>query len=192
MIAMMAFAVTTMAQIEAVYSFNEYEDETPLNGQHGWYVRAHSAGNGGFPMYTGYIGHFWKGDPSPTADETIGVFSYASGTSFGDVATHTLDEFGFDFSTGGVIEIECDMYRGWWGHLFGIGYDADGDGAVLPPIVPPYEPVMPNPNTTVADGGIYMMTTGYKPTDPNFKCGVVLPNNTMACTFQPGPNMDCW
>ena len=192
MIAMMAFAVTTMAQIEAVYSFNEYEDETPLNGQHGWYVRAHSAGNGGFPMYTGYIGHFWKGDPSPTADETIGVFSYASGTSFGDVATHTLDEFGFDFSTGGVIEIECDMYRGWWGHLFGIGYDADGDGAVLPPIVPPYEPVMPNPNTTVADGGIYMMTTGYKPTDPNFKCGVVLPNNTMACNFQPGPNMDCW
>ena len=194
---MMALSVGLMAQTEAIFDFNNCIEEEPLNGQEGWFVRPHTAGNGGNPMYTGYIGHFWKGDPAPTMDETMGVFSVASGTGFGDVATHTLDEFGFDFSTGGVIEVECDMYRGLWGHLFGIGFDGNGDGAVLPPFTTapnhnPCEPLMPNPNSTAPDGGIYMLTTGYRPTDPYFKCGVVLPNNTMACEFQPGTEMDCW
>jgi hypothetical protein len=194
---MMAFAFALSAQTEAVFSFNEYLEEEPLNGQHGWYVRPHTAGNGGNPMYTGYIGHFWKGDPAPTLDETMGVFSIASGTGFGDVATHSLDEFNFDFSSGGVIEVECDMYRGLWGHLFGIGFDGNGDGAIVPPFATapghlPCEPITPNAESTFPDGGIYMLTTGYRPSDSYFKCGVVLPNNTMACNFQPSTEMDCW
>ncbi|MBR6879233.1 MAG: T9SS type A sorting domain-containing protein [Bacteroidales bacterium] len=197
LIVMMAFAFALSAQTEAVFSFNEYLEEEPLNGQHGWYVRPHTAGNGGNPMYTGYIGHFWKGDPAPTLDETMGVFSIASGTGFGDVATHSLDEFNFDFSSGGVIEVECDMYRGLWGHLFGIGFDGNGDGAIVPPFATapghyPCEPITPNAESTFPDGGIYMLTTGYRPSDSYFRCGVVLPNNTMACNFQPGTEMDCW
>ena len=194
---MLMISVGLMAQTEVIYDFNDYLEETPLNGQGGWVVRPHTAGNGGNPMYTGYIGHFWKGDPAPTMDETMGVFSIASGTGFGDVATHTLAEFGFDFSSGGVIEVEGDMYRGLWGHLFGIGYDADGDGSVVPPFytAPGHnlrEPLIPDANSTSPEAGVYMLTTGYRPTDPYFKCGVVLPNNTMACEFQPGTEMDCW
>ena len=194
---LLSFALGVKAQTEAIFSFNDYLEEEPLNGQGGWITRPHTSGNAGLPMYTAYIGHFYKGDPSPTMDETMGVFSHASGTAFGDVATHSLAEYGFDFSTGGVIEVECDIYRGLWGHLFGIGYDADGDGFVVPPFytAPGHnltEPLIPDPNSSSPEGGIYLLSTGYRPTDPYFQYGPVLPNNTMACNIQPATTMDCW
>ena len=182
---MMAFAIGLTAQTEVTFDFNDCSDQDqPLNGQSGWRVKVHSAGNGNHPLYTGYLGHFWQplGDQT-TPDETIGVFSVCSGTSFGDIATHDL--VGFDFSTGGIIEIECDMWREHWGDFFGIGYDGDGDGFVLPPILGNYEPVRPNANSTKPDGGIYMLTTGDQ--DDRFWNGVVLPNNTMACDFEYSP-----
>lgn len=191
---LLAFSFRTIAQTEVSFNFNNYGENQSLNGQDGWYVRAHSAGNGGFPpMYTDYLGHYsWTGhDPElSTLDETIGVFSHSSGTSFGDIATHDISQYGFDFSSGGVIEVECDMVRMWWGDFFGIGYDGDGDGSVLPPVRKAisscalYEPIYPNENSNAPDGGIYMMTTGNAPDRPYFKSGVVLPNNTFACELQ--------
>ena len=197
----MLVSIGLTAQVEKIFNFNDYEyGENPnhlLNGQDGWYVRIHHAGNGSFtPLYTDYMGHFWgTTPPTPTADETIGVFSDASGTAFGDIATHDITQYGFDFSNGGVIEIECDMLREWWGDLFGIGCDGDGDGSVLPPFaVAPFfpgqdhrmcEPLYPDVNSTSPDGGVYMLLTGSHETDPYFQCGVVLPGNTMACDFEP-------
>ena len=70
MIFLMAFAIGLSAQTEAAFSFNDYLEEEPLNGQGGWITRPHTSSNGGIPMYTGYIGHFWKGDPSPTFEVT--------------------------------------------------------------------------------------------------------------------------
>ena len=184
---MMMVSVGLMAQTEVTINFNDcLDDDSPLNGQSGWITRPHSAGNGNRPLYTGYLAHFYDGTPeTPTPDETIGVFSICSGTSFGDIATRSIEEFGFDFSTGGVLEIECDMWREHWGDFFGIGYDGDGDGFVLPPILGNYEPVRPNANSTAPDGGIYMLTTGDE--NANFLNGVVLPNNTMACDFEYSP-----
>ena len=108
-IVLMAFSLGLKAQTEVTFNFNNYGENQLLNGQDGWYVRVHSAGNGGFtPMYTDYLGHFsWNGhDPElPTLDETLGVFSNSSGTSFGDIATHDITQYGFDFSSGGVIEV---------------------------------------------------------------------------------------
>ncbi len=194
---LLCFSFGMNAQVEKTFDFNDYEfGENPnhvLNGQDGWYVRVHSAGNGSFsPLYTDYMGHFWgTSAPTPTADETIGVFSDASGTSFGDIATHDITQYGFDFSTGGVIEVECDMLREWWGDLFGIGYDGDGDGSVLPPVRKAsstnalYEPIYPNENSTSPDGGIYMMMTGPNPTNPVFMNGVVLPNNVITSNVLP-------
>ena len=197
LLTLLAFSFTMNAQIEKVFNFNDYQVGSsqpypPLNGQDGWYVRAHSAGNGGSnmgPMYTDYMGHFWGTTPvTPTPDETLGVFSHASGTGFGDIATHDLTQYGFDFSNGGIIEIECDQLRQWWGTLFGIGYDGNGDGSVLPPIKKApnhpnlYEPITPDPSSTSPDGGVYMLLTGSN-TEIDFLNGVVLPNNTMACDF---------
>ena len=188
---MLALSFGLKAQIEVSFNFNNCIEEQPLNNQDGWYVRKHHPNTNGSAMYTGYLGHFWGDTPeTPTADETIGVFSTASGTSFGDIATHDITQYGFDFSTGGVIEIECDLWRECWGDLFGIGYDGDGDGSVLPPFATapghaPCEPVIPDPNSTLPDGGIYMLTTQNRATDAYFKSGVVLSNNTFACEINP-------
>lgn len=194
-LSLLAFSFTMNAQIEVHFDFNNYQTGdpvVPLNGQDGWYVRAHSAGNGSFPpQYTDYLGHFWDWTgETPTPDETIGVFSHTSGTGFGDIATRDISEFGFDFSNGGIVEIECDVLRRWWGSLFGIGYDGNGDGSVLPPIKKApnhnalYEPIWPDPNSTSLDGGVYMLTTGSN-TDPDFTNGVVLPDNTKPGNFYP-------
>lgn len=181
----MISATLAFSQTVVEIDFNNFGDNAALNGQNGWTARPHSAGNGGNPIYTGYIGP--RGMMTP--DETIGVFSVCSGTSFGDIATHSLSEYGFDFSTGGVIEIECDMWREWWGDLFGIGYDGNGDGVVLPPIQGNYEPIRPNANSTSPDGGIYMLTTGINEENPDaFMNGVVLPNNTMPADFDFEPH----
>ena len=194
---LLAFSFGMNAQVEKIFDFNDYEyGDNPnhlLNGQDGWYVRVHHAGNGAFtPLYTDYMGHFWGTTPPiPTADETIGVFSDASGTAFGDIATHDITQYGFDFSNGGIIEFECDILRQWWGDFFGIGYDGDGDGSVLPPLRKASssnaicEPVYPDENSTIPDGGIYLMMTGVNPTNPLFMNGVVLPNNTITSNIQP-------
>ena len=204
---LLAFSFGMNAQVEKIFDFNDYQVGSgqpypPLNGQDGWYVRAHSAGNGGSnmgPMYTDYLGHYWGNTPvTPTADETLGVFSHASGTSFGDIATHDISQYGFDFSNGGIIEIECDVLRQWWGTLFGIGYDGNGDGSVLPPVRKApnhsalYEPITPNPQSTSTDGGVYMLTTGNAPDDTDFITGVVLPDNTVACDFNPTVPDNTW
>ncbi|MCQ2308504.1 MAG: T9SS type A sorting domain-containing protein [Bacteroidales bacterium] len=182
---LMISATLAFSQAVVEIDFNNFSDNANLNGQNGWTARPHSAGNGGNPIYTGYIGP--RGMMTP--DETIGVFSVCSGTSFGDIATHSLNEYGFDFSTGGVIEIECDMWREWWGDFFGIGYDGNGDGVVLPPIQGNYEPIRPNANSTSPDGGIYMLTTGINEENPDaFMNGIVLPNNTMPADFDFEPH----
>ena len=54
-------------------------------------------------------------------------------------------DFQFDFSEGGTIEIELDILRNHWGTVFGVGYDANGDGVVLPPMN--YETTEPNPRS---------------------------------------------
>jgi len=186
---LLAFSFGMYAQVEKTFDFNNCGENQALNGQDGWYVRVHSSGNGGFPpMYTDYLGHFsWDGSTPElsTLDETLGAFSHTSGTGFGDIATHDITQYGFDFSDGGVIEIECDLLRMWWGDFFGIGYDGNGDGSVLPPVRKAssgnalYEPIYPNENSTAPDGGIYLLMTGVNPNNPLFLNGVVLPNNTI-------------
>ena len=113
LLALIAFVLGLTAQTEVTFDFNDYldtgdENNRPaLNGQDGWITRPHSAGNGGRYLYTGYFAYFFNNTPwQPTPDETIGVFSTCSGTSYGDIATRSIAEYGFDFSTGGIIEVE--------------------------------------------------------------------------------------
>lgn len=165
----------TFAQTEARIDFNNYTENSVLNGQDNWVSRAHSAGGG--QLKTEYLGA--GGNICP--DETMGVFFDNANTNFGEVATHkSTPNFQFDFSDGGTIEIELDVFRNWWGTCFGIGYDADGDGVVLPPMN--YETTEPNPNLPNKDGGIYFVTTAKDPR-PKFINGIVLPSNTLPVDF---------
>lgn len=163
------------AQTVITKDFNNY-NEGVLNGQDNWVARAHSAGGG--QMKVDYLG---DGLPT-TPDESLGVFFSNANTNYGEIATHkSTPDFHFDFSEGGTIEVEIDMYYDWWGSVFGVGYDADGDGVVLPPMN--YEPTTPNPNLPTQDGGIYFTTSGKASTDPKFANGIVLPDNTMPVKF---------
>ena len=164
------------AQSTISIDFNDYTENAVLNGQDSWVSRAHSAGGGQFK--TEYLG----GGGVTTPDETMGLFFDNANTNFGEIATRkSTPNFQFDFSDGGTIEIELDVHRNWWGTVFGVGYDADGDGSVLPPMY--YEPTRPNPNINTNDGGIWFNTTAVNPSNPNFMSGIVLPNNTVAGTF---------
>ncbi len=183
-LALMAFAIGLTAQTVASDDFNNYTEGAALNGQGGWVARAHSAGGG--VLKTEYLG----GGGQTTPDETMGAFFDNANTNFGEVATHKFtDDFLFDFSTGGIIEVEIDMFRNWWGTCFGIGYDADADGVVLPPMS--YEATCPNPNLPTQDGGIYFVTTGQDPR-PTFVNGIVLPSNTMPVDFDYENDYGTW
>ena len=178
--ALLLFSVFLISSVSAqtviTKDFNDYNEGQNLNGQDNWVARAHSAGGG--QMKVDYLG---DGLPT-TPDETLGVFFSPANTNYGEIATHkSTPDFQFDFSTGGTIEVEIDMYYDWWGSVFGVGYDADGDGVVLPPMN--YEPTTPNPNLPSQDGGVYFTTSGKASTDPKFKNGIVLPDNTMPVEF---------
>ena len=169
----MIFSVQAQTIIKK--DFNNYKEDAILNGQDNWVAKAHSAGGGQFKVE--YLGG--GGQTSP--DETLAVFFDNANTNYGEVATHkSTPDFQFDFSKGGTIEIELDVMRNWWGTVFGVGYDADGDGVVLPPMN--YETTEPNPNLPSKDGGIYFTTTGVS-TTPKFVNGIVLPNNKLAVDF---------
>ena len=174
-IALMLMVLSVSSQTVITKDFNDYQ-ETNLNGQDNWVAKAHSAGGG-------YMVIDYLGDGLPTTpDETLGVFFNNANTNYGEVATHkSTPDFQFDFSGGGTIEVEIDMYYDWWGSVFGVGYDADGDGVVLPPMK--YEPTVPNANLPSKDGGIYFTTSGKASTDPKFKNGIVLADNTMPVEF---------
>lgn len=178
-IALLFFSLITMCYVQAqtviTKDFNDYKEGEILNGQDNWKARAHSAGGG--QLKIDYLG---DGLPT-TPDETLGVFFNTGNTNFGEIATHkSTPDFQFDFSEGGTIEIELDVYRNWWGTLFGVGYDADGDGVVLPPMN--YETTNPNPNLPSKDGGVYFVTTGVD-ARPMFFNGIVLPDNTVPVDF---------
>ena len=162
------------AQETFTYDFNSLSIGN-LNGQDGWISVKHSAGGG----------HNVVDEVGPqglvTPDETLGVFFNNANTNHGEVATHKYAEnFPIDFSLGGTYQIDMDMARNWWGTLFGVGYDADGNGVILPPMS--YETTQPNPNLQIEDGGVYFVTTGSS-TNPKFINGIVLPNNTLPVDF---------
>ena len=169
----MIFSV--QAQTVITKDFNNYKEDAILNGQDNWVARAHSAGGG--QMKVEYLGA--GGQTAP--DESLAVFFDNANTNYGEVATHkSTPDFKFDFSEGGTIEIELDVLRNHWGTVFGVGYDANGDGVVLPPMN--YETTEPNPNLSSKDGGIYFTTTGFDER-PKFVNGIVLPNNKLAVDF---------
>lgn len=180
----MVFAIGMKAQTTASCDFNDFNENAVLNGQQGWVARAHSAGGG--QLKTEYLG----AGGFTTPDETMGAFFDNANTNFGEVATHkSTPDFEFDFSTGGVIEVEIDMLRNWWGTCFGVGYDANGDGVVLPPMS--YEATHPNPALSTQDGGIYFVTTGIDPR-PSFVTGIVLPDNNIAASFNYDTPSSSW
>lgn len=132
-------AFTLNAQVEYVYDFNSLaEGSQNLNGQDGWLTHYHSATS----SQDFDVSYVCGSDMAP--DESLAIWYPYGGSGVGRTATRKASpNFNFNFQNGGIMDLEMDMNRTWWGAFFGVGLDADGDGHILP-------------GMTDSDGGVYL------------------------------------
>lgn len=149
-----SISINTQAQVEHLYDFNDLE-LTDLGGQDDWVTIQHTNGNDDFQI------NFFAGTVvSP--DGSNATFYDFGGPGVGRTATRkATSNFDFDFTIGGVIELEVDMHLNWWGAFFGAGVDADGDGHIAPGLP-----------TEENDGGIMLYIAAQNPDNNK----VILPN----------------
>ena len=142
------------AQDEYLYDFNDLET-ADLGGQDNWLTIQHTSGNDDFTV------NIIAGN-AVSPDATNAAFFDFGGPNVGRTATRKASSnFDFDFTSGGVIELEVDMHLNWWGSFFGAGFDADGDGHIAPGL-----------SSEEFDGGLILNIAAYD-TDNN---KVILPN----------------
>ena len=123
---LMAFAL--MAQVEYVYDFNNLNEGTRnLNGQDGWVTHYQTATS----SQDFDVAYVCGSEMAP--DESLAIWYPYGGSGVGRTATRKASSnFNFNFQNGGIMDLEIDMNRTWWGSFFGVGFDADGDGNILP------------------------------------------------------------
>ena len=133
----MAFAAT--AQVEFLYDFNSLtEGSQNLNGQDNWKTHYQTATS----SQDFDVSYVCGSDMAP--DESMAIWYPYGGSGVGRTATRKAsDNFNFSFQNGGIMDLEIDMNRTWWGSFFGVGFDSDGDGHILPGMTDP-------------DGGVYL------------------------------------
>ena len=128
-----------IAQVEYVYDFNSLTEGTKnLNGQDGWTTHYQTA-----PASQDFdVSYVCGSDMAP--DESMAIWYPYGGSGVGRTATRKASpNFNFSFQNGGIMDLEIDMNRTWWGAFFGVGFDGDGDGNILP-------------GMNDVDGGIYL------------------------------------
>ena len=131
------------AQVEYLYDFNNLTTGTQnLNGQDGWMTHYQTASS----SQDFDVDFVCGSDMSP--DESIAVWYPYGGSGVGRTATRKASaNFNFSFQEGGIMDLEMDMLRTWWGNFFGVGFDGDGDGYILP-------------GMNDVDGGVYLFCKG--------------------------------
>ena len=132
-------AFTLSAQVEYLYDFNSLtEGSQNLNGQDGWLTHYQTASS----SQDFDVSYVCGSDMAP--DESIAIWYPYGGSGVGRTATRKASSnFNFNFQNGGIMDLEMDMNRTWWGSFFGVGFDSDSDGHILP-------------GMTDADGGVYL------------------------------------
>ena len=112
--------------VEYIYDFNDL-NEGNLDGQDDWTTVVNA---GGSPNEMD-VAYAYQGTVS--YDGSKAVFYGQSGGNYGRTGSRESQEnFPFDFTLGGTVEIEVDVNTGWWGTLFGFGYDANANGYLMP------------------------------------------------------------
>lgn len=126
---MLTISMGLQAQfIEFIYDFDDLELGN-LNGQDGWSTVVNAGGTvremDVAEEYSGVTSH----------NGTQAVFYGESGGNFGRTGSRAShDNFPFDFTQGGTVEILVDIHTGWWGSLFGFGYDTNDNGYLMPTV----------------------------------------------------------
>ena len=132
-----------MAQVEYLYDFNNLTTGSQnLNGQDGWVTHYQTASS----SQDFNVDYVCGSDMAP--DESIAVWYPYGGSGVGRTATRKASaNFNFSFQQGGIMDLEMDMLRTWWGNFFGVGFDGNGDGHILP-------------GMNDEDGGVYLSCKG--------------------------------
>ena len=132
-------AFVAMAQVEYVYDFNSLtEGSQNLNGQDGWMTHYQTASS----SQDFDVSYVCGSEMAP--DESMAIWYPYGGSGVGRTATRKASSnFNFSFQQGGIMDLEIDMNRTWWGSFFGVGFDGDGDGYILP-------------GMNDEDGGVYL------------------------------------
>jgi len=129
LIILLAFTLGMQAQIiEHTYDFNDLS-LGDIDGQDAWSTVVNSGGSPNeMDVAEVYLG-------VTSYDGTKAVFYGQSGGNYGRTGSRESEEnFPFDFTQGGTVEIEIDIHTGHWGTLFGFGYDANNNGYLMPAI----------------------------------------------------------
>ena len=136
-------SIGASAQVEYLYDFNSLTTGLRnLDGQDGWVTHYQTAAS----SQDFDVDYVCGSDMSP--DETIAVWYPYGGSGVGRTATRKASpDFNFSFQEGGIMDLEMDMLRTWWGNFFGVGFDGDGDGHILP-------------GMNDVDGGVYLFCKG--------------------------------
>ena len=132
-------AFITTAQVEYLYDFNSLNEGTQnFNGQDGWVTHYQTATS----SQDFDVSYVCGSDMAP--EESLAIWYPYGGSGVGRTATRKASpNFNFSFQGGGIMDLEIDMNRTWWGSFFGVGLDGDGDGHILPGMTDP-------------DGGVYL------------------------------------
>ena len=136
-------SVGAIAQVEYRYDFNSLTTGSQnLNGQDGWVTHYQTAGS----SQDFDVDYVSGSNISP--DESVAIWYPYGGSGVGRTATRKAStDFNFSFQQGGIMDLEIDMNRTWWGNFFGVGFDGDGDGNILP-------------GMNDVDGGVYLFCKG--------------------------------
>ncbi|MDD4848441.1 MAG: hypothetical protein PHR53_06745, partial [Bacteroidales bacterium] len=151
-------AFTLSAQVDYLYDFNSLTvGSQNFHGQNYWSTHYQTAATS--PDFN----VDYMGESLISPDESVAIWYPYGGPGVGRTATRkATPDFDFNFTNGGIIDLELDMYHAWWGTFFGVGYDADGDGNILI-------------GMSDGDGGIYLRCAG---SGNNHQPNLVLPNGT--------------
>lgn len=134
---------------EVAYNFNALS-EGDLDGQDDWNTILNIAG-----PHDLFVAYTAGGVASP--DGSLAVYYTGSGGGYGRNGTRKASSnFNFNLTESDIIELEIDMHRNYWGMYFGVGFDADGDGYIVPGL-----------DSEPNDGGIYLQLAGNNPESNN-------------------------
>ena len=113
------------AQTMYTYDFNSLTLGSGINGQDNWMSTYQTVSGGDFEV------NYTSGGSALSPDNSLCLLYNHGGPGIGQTASRlTTPALPFDFSAGGIMEIEVKMLVNWWGVGFGWGYDATNNGTI--------------------------------------------------------------
>ncbi len=131
-ISLISFSNVTAQMTEHKYDFNDLAATIFLDGVDGWTTVTNQNPSPNPNLDDWHIEYATISNGYVALDGSLFMAYDGGNTNVGRTASRvSSDSLPFDFSIGGVMEIQWDMKRGYWKTFFGFGYDANNNGITL-------------------------------------------------------------